>query len=196
MTASAPTPTHGSGQEHGHGSDREHGHDRAEDSAGCAAAHGDVVLDQGVRRLVLVFASPVATELAELGRRLGFHVDVLDPDPVRPAMARTVAELALDDRTDVVLCDHDRPELGDVLADVLAGRTRWVGVMGSARHTAPHVEALRSRGFAQADIARVHRPIGLDIGSHTPAEIAVSTAAGLLADRNGRSGGTFAVQQH
>ncbi len=177
-----------------HDSDHGHGHGHAEDSAGCAAAHGDVVLDQGVRRLVLVFVSPVATELAELGRRLGFHVDVLDPDPARPAMARTVTELTLDHRTDVVLCDHGRPELGDVLAEVLAGSTRWVGVMGSARHTAPHVEALRSRGFSEADIARVHRPIGLDIGSHTPAEIALSTAAGLLADRNGRSGGTFDAQ--
>ena len=39
------------------------------------------------------------------------------------------------------------------------------------------------------DIARVHRPIGLDIGSRAPAEIAVSTLAGLLADRNGRTGG-------
>lgn len=190
MTSGPASQAHDSDHGHGHG----HGHGHAEDSAGCAAAHGDVVLDQGVRRLVLVFASPVATELAELGRRLGFHVDVLDPDPARPAMARTVTELTLDHRTDVVLCDHGRPELGDVLAEVLAGSTRWVGVMGSARHTAPHVEALRNRGFAEADIARVHRPIGLDIGSHTPAEIAVSTAAGLLADRNGRSGGTFDAQ--
>lgn len=43
----------------------------------------------------------------------------------------------------------------------------------------------------QADIARVHRPIGLDIGSRSPAEIAVSTVAGLLAGRAGRSGGVY-----
>ena len=48
---------------------------------------------------------------------------------------------------------------------------------------------LRTRGFSEDYIARVHRPIGLDIGSHTPAEIAISTVAGLLADRNGRPGG-------
>ncbi len=63
--------------------------------------------------------------------------------------------------------------------------------MGSPRHTAPHVAALRERGVGEQDIARVHRPIGLDIGSRSPAEIAVSTVAGLLADRNGRSGGAF-----
>jgi xanthine/CO dehydrogenase XdhC/CoxF family maturation factor len=61
--------------------------------------------------------------------------------------------------------------------------------MGSPRHTAPHVAALRGLGVAEDDIARVHRPIGLNIGSHTPAEIAVATLAGLIADRNDRPGG-------
>ena len=102
-----------------------------------------------------------------------------------------VAAVHLDDRTDVVVTDHDRAELGDVLAAVLAGAPRWVGVLGSPRHAAPHVSALRERGIADADIARVHRPTGLDIGSRTPGEIAVATVAGLLADRNGRSGGFY-----
>jgi xanthine/CO dehydrogenase XdhC/CoxF family maturation factor len=102
-----------------------------------------------------------------------------------------VASAALDLRTDVVVTDHHRPELGDVLAEVLKGEPRWIGLMGTPRHEGPHVALLRERGVAEADIARVHRPIGLDIGSRTPAEIAVSTIAGLLADRNGRDGGTF-----
>jgi hypothetical protein len=85
---------------------------------------------------------------------------------------RTAAEAALDEHTDVVVTDHDRPELGDVLAEVLEHRTRWVGVMGSPRHTAPHVAALAERGVAPEVVARVHRPIGLDIGSRSPAEIA------------------------
>jgi xanthine dehydrogenase accessory factor len=53
---------------------------------------------------------------------------------------------------------------------------------------------LRTRGFSEPDITRVHRPIGLDIGSHTPVEIAISTIAGLIADLNGRSGGTYPHQ--
>jgi xanthine dehydrogenase accessory factor len=61
--------------------------------------------------------------------------------------------------------------------------------MGNPRHEGPHVAALTARGVPADEIARVHRPIGLDIGSRLPAEIAVSTLAGLLADRNGRSGG-------
>ncbi len=153
--------------------------------AGCDAAHGDVTLPADPRRLVLVFDSPVAREIEALAHRLAWPVTVTDP-----ATGTPLPELGAD--CDVVVCDHGRPELGDVLADVLAGPTRWVGVMGSLRHTAPHVEALRTRGVAEADIMRVHRPIGLDIGSHTPAEIAISTVAGLIADRNERSGGAFA----
>ena len=143
----------------------------------CDAAHGHVTLPADTRRLVVVFDSPVAREISALAERLGWPVEVVEE----------VGELGPD--CDVVVCDHDRPELGDVLAAALAQPTRWVGVMGSLRHTAPHVAALRERGVAEEDIARVHRPIGLDIGSHTPVEIAISTVAGLIADRNGRPGG-------
>jgi xanthine dehydrogenase accessory factor len=170
--------------EHG---DPGHVHDEA-----CEIAHGDRSAPHQGRRLVVVFASPVAQELAVLAERVGWSVVLLDPG-AGPASGgvTTVAAAGLDDGTDVVVCDHDRPELGDVLAAVLAEPVRWVGVMGSPRHTAPHVAALRERGLSEDDIARVHRPIGLDIGSKAPAEIAVSTLAGLIAHRNGRSGGFF-----
>ena len=160
-----------------------HVHDEA-----CAAAHGEVTLPADQRRLVLVFDSPVAREMAGLAGRLGWPVTLLDP---AGGEVTSVADAHLDAGCDVVVCDHERPELGDVLADALAGPTRWVGVMGSPRHTAPHVAALQERGVPEEQIARVHRPIGLDIGSKTPPEIAISTIAGLLADRNGRSGGPF-----
>jgi xanthine dehydrogenase accessory factor len=48
---------------------------------------------------------------------------------------------------------------------------------------------LRRLSVGEAEIGRVHRPIGLNIGSRTPAEIALATLAGLIADRNGRPGG-------
>ena len=181
--------------EHPHGHP-EHGHPEHVHDEACAAAHGEITPPPDPRRLVLVFASPVAEETALLAARLGWPVTLLDPDASRLPGAGTdtatsVAQARLDDGCDVVVCDHERPELGDVLAEVLAGPARWVGVMGSLRHTAPHVAALRERGVAEPDIARVHRPIGLDIGSRTPPEIAVATVAGLLADRTGRPGGRF-----
>ncbi|MCW2607549.1 MAG: xanthine dehydrogenase [Frankiales bacterium] len=171
-------------------SDAAHGEDGHVHDEACAAAHGEIALPPDRRRLVLVFDSPVAQECAVLAERLGWPVTLVDPDPALPGEDSLVGA-ALDAGCDVVVCDHERPELGDVLAEALAVPTRWVGVMGSLRHTAPHVEALRARGVSETDIARVHRPIGLDVGSKTPPEIALSTVCGLLADRNGRPGGPF-----
>jgi xanthine dehydrogenase accessory factor len=150
------------------------------------------------RLLVAVYASPVSEVLLRWGAELGFRTVLVEPDPERvPAgtpdvVARSFAEL--DDelaggRADVVVTDHHREALGELMRDALARPARWIGVMGNPRHEGPHVAALQALGVPDADIARVHRPIGLDIGSKVPAEIAVSTLAGLLADRNGRSGG-------
>jgi xanthine dehydrogenase accessory factor len=151
------------------------------------------------RLLVAVFASPVADVLLRWGPELGFRTVLVEPDPTRvPSVTATdvavgtFAELADElagGSADVVVTDHHRDELGEVLRDALTRPARWIGVMGNPRHEGPHVAALTALGVPATDIARVHRPIGLDIGSRAPAEIAVSTLAGLLADRNGRSGG-------
>ncbi len=173
----------------------DHPHEHPHRDLACAIAHGDAPAPVEDRRLVAMFASPVAMELAHVAQHVGYEVVVLDPDLSHSCdpLPRVLdaGSAGLDARTDVVVTDHDRAELGDLLADVLRYSPRWVGVMGSLRHTAPHVAALRDRGVAEEAIARVHRPIGLDIGSRTPAEIAVSTVAGLLADRNQRPGGTY-----
>jgi xanthine dehydrogenase accessory factor len=156
----------------------------------CGVAHGDAAERPADRVLVVVFASPVAEALLRWAPELGYRAVLLDPDPRRDAdvtgFAHVAGELA---DADVVVTDHHRSELGEVLRDALAAGTRWVGVMGNPRHEGPHVAALTALGVSADEIARVHRPIGLDIGSRTPPEIALSTLAGLLADRNGRSGG-------
>lgn len=170
------------------------GHSSLRDPA-CDMAHGLIPAPMSGRRLVAVFASAVALELVHFAAHVGFHALTLEPDPLRQVGAvNCVADLAsagADGNTDIVVTDHDRPELGEILAQTLHAKSRWIGVMGSLRHTAPHIAALEERGFDAAQIARVHRPIGLDIGSHSPGEIAIATVAGLLADRNGRSGGPY-----
>ena len=75
------------------------------------------------------------------------------------------------------------------LAIVLRSPASFVGVMGSARHTAPHLTALRAAGCSDDDLARLRTPVGLDLGARSPAEIALSILAGLLAARTGRTGG-------
>jgi xanthine/CO dehydrogenase XdhC/CoxF family maturation factor len=151
-----------------------------------------------------VFASPVARFLLSYGKDAGYRPVLLEPDggpapdgspapadEPAPEGLTTVSSLAglADEATDVVVCDHHRPELGPVLRDALASPARWVGVLGNPRHPAPHIPALAALGVPDDEIARVHRPIGLNIGSRTPAEIALATMAGLIADRNGRPGG-------
>jgi xanthine dehydrogenase accessory factor len=185
----------------------EHAHHSHDDDPACGVAHGSGLAvpagavsarssAAGERTLVAVFASPVAGYLLRYGADAGFRGFLLEPDEARAAGAAAlgfpliaVAPDDLDDTVDVVVTDHHRPELGPVLRDALATKARWIGVMGNPRHVGPHVEALTSLGVPASEIARVHRPIGLNIGSRTPPEIAISALAGLLADRNGRSGG-------
>jgi xanthine/CO dehydrogenase XdhC/CoxF family maturation factor len=160
----------------------------------CDLAHGIGTPPDGDRTLVAVFASPVAAHLLHFGQHLGYRTVLVDPAPSADAppadrVASSLDPSFVDGTADVVVTDHDRPELGVVLRDALALPARWIGVMGSVRHTAPHLAALRSLGVPEAELGRIHRPIGLNIGSHTPPEIAVATLAGLLADRSGRPGG-------
>ena len=161
----------------------------------CAMAAGEIPPSFEGRTLVAVFASPVASHLLHFGRDLGFRCVLVEPDIERAEsigsaeLASTVDPSFTTADADVVVTDHDRPELGTVLQAALLTRARWIGVMGSPRHAAQHIPALQALGVPEADISRIHRPIGLNIGSKAPAEIAISTLAGLIADRNQRPGG-------
>jgi xanthine dehydrogenase accessory factor len=172
-----------------------------------AIAHGAPPPGPGPEQvLVAVFASPVALFLLRYAADAGYRPVLVEPDAGRRDAAReggalppgTTLAAGVKDAdggsgaaraVDVVVTDHHRPELGVALRDALAGDTRWIGIMGKAGHVGPHIAALTDLGVPPEEIARVHRPIGINIGSRTPAEIAISTIAGLIADRNGRPGG-------
>ena len=165
----------------------------------CAVAHGDEAADPTYdRSMVAIFAGDTARHIAEMSRAVGYRVVVVEPDPALAEQAREWADVVLaspleaatDLGTDVVVTDHHRDELGPVLRDALALKeVRWVGLIGNPRVRGPHLDLLPPLGVPQDQIDRVRRPIGLNIGSRTPAEIAISTVAGLLADRAGRPGG-------
>jgi xanthine dehydrogenase accessory factor len=168
----------------------------AHDDPSCEVAHGTAQPEGDDRLLVAVFASPVASFLLRYAADAGYRTVLVEPDPelaqtaiaagtkVEPAVLAYPAGSA-----DVVVTDHHRPELGVMLRDALATQARWIGIMGNPRHPAPHVPALAALGVPAEQISEVHRPIGLNIGSRTPAEIAIATLAGLIASRNGRPGG-------
>ncbi len=127
--------------------------------------------------LVALAVSPVAEALRRWAPEVGFEVTTAVP-----------AEAPAGDLY-VVHTDHDAPDLVETLARLLAMRPRFVGLMGSRRHTGHHLEALRARGMAEDLIARIQSPVGLDIGAQTPAEIALSILAGLVAIRRGAPAG-------
>jgi xanthine/CO dehydrogenase XdhC/CoxF family maturation factor len=155
-------------------------------------------VDRGPRRLVVVFESGIAEALLRLAVDVGFASVLVEPDQTRlmglpkahgDLFVHDFAAADLDEHTDVVVADHDRPELGDMLKQALSARTRWIGVIGNPKREGPHIAALKALGVPDDQIARVHRPVGLNIGSRTASEIAIATLAGLIANRNNRPGG-------
>lgn len=131
---------------------------------------------------LLVFAdTPVARALARWAPEVGFSVTLAPAAAdVPPA---TAGELY------VVHTNHDAPDLVDALEAVLPRDPRFIGLVGSRRHTGHHLEALRAKGVAEEVIERIQSPVGLDIGARTPEEIALSILAGLVAVRRGGSAG-------
>ncbi|PZS26541.1 MAG: xanthine dehydrogenase [Pseudonocardiales bacterium] len=195
MTSDHEHPHPHGHDDHAHGSPA-HGEEGHVHSAACAVAHGTVPAPDQDRTLVAVFANPVSQYLLRYAADAGYQAVLVEPDA---ELAKDAAGSGIevhsgigavpDERSDVVVTDHHREELGVMLRDALVTPARWVGIMGSPRAEPPHIQALAMLGVAPDEIARVHRPIGLNIGSKSPAEIAISALAGLLADRNGRPGG-------
>lgn len=150
-------------------------------------------------RLVVVGATPVARALSAFASRLGYEVTVVDP---REAFAREesfpeasrvlrawpeegLAELGIDRHTGVVVLAHDRKIDVPALAAALRAGCLYVGQLGGRRTQRTRREALAELGFGEEEIARIHGPVGLDIGAETPTEIALSIAAELVAQRRG-----------
>jgi xanthine dehydrogenase accessory factor len=147
--------------------------------------------------LVVFCATPVAHALLRLAPEAGFRTLLVETRPERLAGAdwpEAVTSLEglgakLSAGAFVVHTDHDAPDLVPALEQLLPREPRFIGLLGSRRHTGHHLEALRANGVAEDAIARIQSPVGLDIGARTPAEIALSILAGLIAVRHGAAGG-------
>ena len=96
-------------------------------------------------------------------------------------------ELDVDRRTAIVALTHD-PKIDDpALMAELPSEAFYVGALGSKRTHAKRLERLTAAGFAPDDLARIHGPIGLDIGAANPAEIAVAILAQMTAALRGKA---------
>jgi len=147
--------------------------------------------------LVVFGATPVAQSLLRWAPELGFRTLFVETRPNRltagdwPRAIASLDELATALPTGMysIHTDHDAPDLVPSLQVVLARQPRFVGLMGSRRHTGHHLDALSDRGVAPEVLARIQTPVGLDLGATNPGEIALSILAGLIAKRRGRDGG-------
>jgi xanthine dehydrogenase accessory factor len=136
--------------------------------------------------LVVVGDGTIATALTDTAALLGWNTAVTDDPVVAAEHAQQLTEADA-----VVVLSHDRNTDVPALAAVLSGRAGYVGALGSRHTQAARREGLLERGLGRDELARIHGPAGLDIDAHTPAEIAVSIVAEILAARSGASGASI-----
>ncbi len=159
-------------------------------------------------RLLLIGAGQLSRHVAQIARSLGFRTLICDPRPgysydwtalgatLVPGMPDDAVRAARPDpHTAVVALTHD-PVLDDLaLIAALQSDAFYVGALGSRLNSDKRRERLRSLGVEQGQLARLHGPIGLPIGSRTPSEIALSLMAELVALRSG-AGAPWASERH
>jgi xanthine dehydrogenase accessory factor len=172
-----------------------------------AASRGDVFAFDGRQlvalfgprwRLLIIGAGQLSRTVAQMALALDFEVICCDPreeynltwDVPNTTFSKAmpddlVLELQLDPHSAVVAVTHD-PKLDDlVLLEALKSPAFYIGALGSRGNTAKRRERLELFDLTPAEIDRLHGPIGLDIGAKTPAEIAVSIVAEIVAVKNG-----------
>ncbi|MDH3872477.1 MAG: XdhC family protein, partial [Gammaproteobacteria bacterium] len=148
-------------------------------------------------QLLVIGDGHLARYVAQLALMLDYRViicdprDDYDPDVSIEGVERThvmpddaVGAYATHPRSAVVALTHD-PRLDDLaLHDALKSPAFYVGALGSRRNSEQRSERLKSLGLTDPQLQRLHAPVGLPIGSHSPPEIAVSILAEITAERN------------
>jgi xanthine dehydrogenase accessory factor len=153
--------------------------------------------------LLIVGAGHIGQKLCEMARLLDFRVTVLDERPemvsrdrfpgaselVCAPPAEASRRVTIRPTTAVVIVTHGHVHDKAALAAVLASPARYIGMIGSKAKVRAVLEQLLAEGVDRALLERVHAPIGLDLGGQSPAEIALSILAEIVAEAYGRPGG-------
>jgi xanthine dehydrogenase accessory factor len=141
-------------------------------------------------QLVIIGAVHISQALAPIGKLLGYDVTIVDPrtafaSPERFPDVKMIAEwpdealppLNVDRYTAFVALTHD-PKIDDpALIHALSHDCFYIGALGSRKTHRRRIERLKEQGLSDAELSRIHAPIGLDIGAVSPAEIAVAIMA-------------------
>jgi xanthine dehydrogenase accessory factor len=143
-------------------------------------------------RIIVAGAAHIGQVFAELARQVGYAVSVVDPRAAFASEERfgaavavewpaeSFAKLGLDERTAVVALTHASHIDDEALAAALRSPCLYIGALGSRGTHAKRLERLKAAGFGEAELKRIHAPIGLNIGAKGPAEIAVSVLAEII----------------
>ena len=154
------------------------------------------------RLLLIVGATHIGQALARLAKTLGFRVVVADPraslanrdrfpdadEIVREWPDAAITRIVPRASASIVLLAHDPKFDRPGLVAALRTSAGYVGAIGSRRTNAERFEWLRTQGFSDADLRRIHAPVGLDIGARTAEETALAILAEVVAARSNRSG--------
>jgi xanthine dehydrogenase accessory factor len=153
-------------------------------------------------RLVVVGGDPTALAIAELGVKSGFETTLVRPKgpetpPPIPGVAyrreepgEAMAAIGLDPWTSVAVATHDLETDRAALKAALPSSAGYVGLLGARRRLAGRLAELQVEGMAESALARLHAPIGLDIGGKAPFEVAVSVIGEITALRYARESGS------
>jgi len=153
-------------------------------------------------RLFIVGAVHVAIPLHRLGKMLGYHVSIIDARGVLATPERfpeadaiitewpddALRGAELDAGSSVVVLTHDPKFDIPALVVALQSDARYVGAIGSRSTNEERTQNLREQGVGEEHLARIHAPIGLDIGAKNPSEIALAIMSEIVAVRHDRSG--------
>lgn len=158
-------------------------------------------------RMFVFGAIDFAAAVAKVGKFLGYHVTVCDargvfatpkrfPDADEVVVDwphRWLQTQTVDSRTVMCVLTHDPKFDVPVLMEALKTPAAYIGAMGSRRTHTDREERLREAGATDADLARIHSPIGLDLGARTPEETAVSIAAEIVKVHWGGTGSALST---
>jgi len=158
--------------------------------------------------LIIAGGGHIAVPLAKFGTMMGFRVVVVDDRPafanrerfpeadevIEADFGETLSTYPLDDQTYIAIMTRGHSHDMECLLQVIESPVAYIGMIGSRRRVRGVLDLVKAEGYSEEALARVHAPIGLDIGAQTPEEIALSVMAEVVRARRGGSGGPLSQQ--